>query len=76
MSPENHPEIRPKTRQILAKEYGIHRNTLTRWFKRYGIEVGEGMLTPLEVKNIYDTFGWPNFEQPNGSHSKNGEKND
>lgn len=51
--------IRAKTRQEMADEYGIGRKTFYRWMKRAGIQVTNGLLYPLEIEVIYNTFGKP-----------------
>lgn len=50
---------RAKTRQEMADEYGIGRKTFYRWMKRAGIQVTNGLLYPLEIEVIYNTFGNP-----------------
>lgn len=51
--------LKAKTRQQIATEYGIHRNTLTNQLKKAGIKLPLGILMPKDVKRIYDTLGWP-----------------
>ena len=51
--------LRAKTRQEIADEYGIGRKTFYRWMKKAGLQVTNGLLSPLEIKLIYNTFGKP-----------------
>jgi len=48
-----------KTRQQIANEYGIDRKTLYCWLKRSKLELSKGLLSPAEVRKVYDTFGHP-----------------
>jgi hypothetical protein len=48
-----------KTRQQIAREYGISYKTLTRWMKREGLEIPPGLVRPHDCAKIYDIFGHP-----------------
>lgn len=63
----NQTTIRTKTRQEIAYEYGIGRKTLCRWMKRAGLQVTNGLLCPLEVEEIYYTFG-KSYSADNGTN--------
>lgn len=52
-------DLSPKTRQQIAEEYGIHRNTLYKKLKEKGIKLPTGLLMPPDIKKIYDTLGYP-----------------
>ena len=49
-----------KTRQEIANEYGIHRNTFHTWLKTAGIKLStRRLVTPKEQALIYEYFGQP-----------------
>lgn len=48
-----------KTKQEIANEYGIHRNTFSNWLKRAGIKLSKQLITPKEQVLIYEQFGQP-----------------
>ncbi len=48
-----------KTKQQIAEEYRIHRNTLCRRLKALGIEIPRGLLYPVQVQKIYQALGHP-----------------
>ncbi len=50
-------EIRAKSRQQIADEYGISAKTLARWLQRENIQVTKGLVTPREQELIYAAFG-------------------
>lgn len=50
-----------KTRQQIANEYGIHRNTLNRRLKKVNLNLPKGILLPAHVKAIYKALGNPPF---------------
>jgi len=52
-----------KSRQEIANEYGVSTKTLSRWLKKYNLEIGTGLLTPQEQALIYTAFGLP--KEPN-----------
>lgn len=56
--------IKCKTRQELAKEYGVDRKTLVKMLKRRQIELPSGLLTPDWVEKVYETLGNPEKEPP------------
>ena len=53
------PSMLAKTKQQIAAEYNIHRNTLCRKLKALGLELPRGLLYPEQVKKIYDALGHP-----------------
>lgn len=48
-----------KTREQLAREYNISRRTLYNWLKHAKITTKGKLLSPLELKQIYELFGHP-----------------
>lgn len=48
-----------KSREQIAREYGIDVRTLRRRLKRYDLEIPKGFLTPKVQRLIYETFGPP-----------------
>lgn len=52
-------DIKTKTRQEMASDYGIDRKTFYRWLKRANLPITNGLLCPLEIELIYNTFGKP-----------------
>ena len=48
-----------KTKQEIANEYHIHRNTLNNWLKEAGIKLSRKLITPKEQALIYEAFGQP-----------------
>ena len=48
-----------QTRQQVATAYRISYRTFNRWLKRAGIKLTSGLLTPKELKLIYEAFGPP-----------------
>lgn len=48
-----------KTRQEIAGEYGVNRNTLVRMLKRARMELPKGLLPPNIVERIYEVLGQP-----------------
>lgn len=51
--------LKAKTRQDVAKEYGICIKTLNRRLDKANIIVETGIVFPKTLKIIYDTFGVP-----------------
>ena len=49
-----------KTKQEIADEYHIHRNTLYNWLKKADIKLSSRLVSPKEQLIIYDKFGNPN----------------
>lgn len=43
-----------KTRQQVADEIGVSRNTLYRWLKKWNIELSSGLLCPQTQKFIQE----------------------
>jgi len=48
-----------KTREEVAKEYGISRRTFYNWLQREGIKLTNRLITPKEQQKIYEKFGRP-----------------
>ncbi|MBN3584350.1 hypothetical protein JYB64_18290 [Algoriphagus aestuarii] len=48
-----------KTRQQMAEEYGVSVRTLARWINEKNLELGKGLLTPIDQELIYKAFGSP-----------------
>jgi DNA invertase Pin-like site-specific DNA recombinase len=51
--------LKAKTREEVANEYGIEVRTLYRWLKQEGINLPHGLIKPRHLKLIYETFGIP-----------------
>jgi DNA invertase Pin-like site-specific DNA recombinase len=51
--------LKAKTRKEVASEYGISVKTLNRWQKKENINLPPGLIKPLHLQIIYDTFGGP-----------------
>ena len=47
------------SRKELADLYGVSRKTLYNQFKRKGIKLGRGLLSPKDLVFIYDKLGEP-----------------
>ena len=53
--------ILPKTRDIVASEFGITVKVLNATIKRHELDIPPyGMLFPKHQKLIYETLGYPN----------------
>jgi len=52
------PEI-CKTRQEIAKEYGIDQKTLAKMLKDNQVELPRGLLTPEWAERVYAALGKP-----------------
>ena len=52
--------LKAKTREQIAREYGISPRTLRRLLKRHNIKLKNRLVYPKEQLKIYDTFGNPN----------------
>lgn len=48
-----------KTREQVAKEYGISTKTLSRKLAAKGIDLPKGLIFPRWQKLIYQQLGWP-----------------
>lgn len=48
-----------KTREELAKEYGVSRRTFYSWLKQADLNFSRGVLNPRDLKEIYTRFGRP-----------------
>jgi transposase-like protein len=51
--------LNAKTRQEIANEYGISIKTLNRWIKKAKLDIPSGLIDPLHLNIIYETFGVP-----------------
>jgi hypothetical protein len=51
--------LKAKTRQEVAREYGISVKTLNRWIKKENLKISPGLIYPNQVRIIYETFGIP-----------------
>ncbi len=51
--------IKPKTRQQLAKDYGVNIKTLNKWLKNENIILEKGLICPRKVEEIYRKLGKP-----------------
>jgi DNA-binding phage protein len=51
--------LETKTRQQVAKEYGISTKTLYRRLKKANIPLSPGLIFPKTLDDIYYTFGVP-----------------
>ena len=47
---------RSKTREEVAREYGVSRRTFYGWLKQADIHIQRGLLTPRDIQKIYDHF--------------------
>lgn len=69
-----------KTRQEIAREYGISTKTLSRWIKKHGIPAYKrDLITPLILSEIYLKLGCPmesvaDQTSPNKSDTSMGKK--
>jgi transposase-like protein len=48
-----------KSRQEIARDYGISARTLTRWIHRGGLNIPKGPISPRNQDLIYEKFGKP-----------------
>lgn len=55
-----------KTREELAKEYGVSRRTFYSMLKRANLIPPPGLITPAFQKKIYEQFGNPASNKPTG----------
>ncbi|MCA8830487.1 hypothetical protein [Hymenobacter pini] len=56
--------VRAKFKYELAREYGLHRNTLRVWCEQVGIH-GRSRLSVGQVTQFYQHFGLPGlYQQP------------
>lgn len=53
-----------KTRQQIAKEYGIDRKTLAKLLKSKQLELPRGILTPEWTEQVYAALGKPEKDLP------------
>jgi len=51
--------MKAKTRQEIAREYGVCTKTLNKWFKRTRLEVPRGLIPPVTQGKIYNKLGIP-----------------
>ena len=54
--------MKSKTREELAAAYGVCRKTFYNWLKKEGIILANRILTPKEIRLIYERFGKPTEE--------------
>jgi predicted transcriptional regulator len=47
-----------KTREEIAREFGISRRTLLRWLKKDGIKLSNRLISPLEQEKLYLLYGF------------------
>lgn len=52
-------EFIAKTRQQVAYEYDVSVRTLNRWLRNAHLKVPRGLITPHNLKKIYNTLGPP-----------------
>ncbi len=50
-----------KTRQQIAREYGICTKTLNKWLKEENIKIHRGLISPKSQELIYEKFGFPKY---------------
>ena len=55
----NSEQMKAKTRQEIAKEFGISRRTLYRWLKAENITLRSRLVSPDEQIIIYKNIGFP-----------------
>ena len=55
------PRLIPKTKQELANEFELSRNTIATYCKRIGIQTKGCRLSPKEVKLFYNHYGAVGF---------------
>ncbi len=48
-----------KTRQQIAREYGVSTKTLKKWFCRKELQIDSGLISPKDQKLIYEKLGVP-----------------
>ncbi|WP_209332890.1 helix-turn-helix domain-containing protein [Lunatimonas salinarum] len=53
-------ESSAKSRQEIARKFGVSTRTLNRWLKKHKIKVSSGLITPKESQLIYQILGNPN----------------
>jgi hypothetical protein len=51
--------LKAKTRKEVANEYGVSLKTLNRWFKKENLQIPNGLIYPINLRIIYETFGSP-----------------
>lgn len=51
--------LKSKTRSQLSEEYGVSRRTLYNWLNKIDIIQSHRILTPKDLRKIYDHFGLP-----------------
>jgi abortive infection bacteriophage resistance protein len=51
--------LKAKSKQQIANEYGICTKTLARWLRAEGILINRGLINPKKQKIIYKRFGSP-----------------
>lgn len=48
-----------KTKQQIAREYGICTKTLNKWLKEEKIKIHRGLINPKDQELIYEKLGFP-----------------
>lgn len=57
----NNDFLHAKSRQELAKEYNISVRTFSRWLKKNSIIIPKGLVTPVNIRKIYQVLGTPHL---------------
>lgn len=52
-----------KSREELARDYGVSRRTLYTWFKKEQLKFDRGILRPIELEQVYKLFGYPTLKR-------------
>jgi hypothetical protein len=55
-------QLKTKTRNQIASEYGVDYKTFMRRLKKHDISLPTGLIYPIFQKNIYETLGYPFIE--------------
>ena len=50
--------MKPITRKELANVIGIHPKTLSRWIRRIGIDIPNGLISPANQIRILEDLGY------------------
>ena len=59
-------QLKAKTRQVVAEEYGVSVKTLNRRLKKACVFVEPGVFFPKTLKIIYETLGIPSNQKQIG----------
>jgi len=49
----------PKTRGMVAGEYGVSVKTFNRWLYEKKLDIPQGLICPTDLNKIYSTLGPP-----------------